>query len=237
MIKTLIVEDDPMVAKINYLYLQQIPGIEITGICADGNSALETVRKEDPDLIVLDQYMPGLSGLQLLHILRQENFDCDVIMITAANSSAQIQEAMHLGVIDYLVKPFEFERFRKAVEKHIQKQQLLENKSELSQDEVDRLVHGNLAHPAVSRSRTGNIPHEMEKGIQAETLHILLERLKEKPDVLFTCDQLSQLCSLSKVTVRRYMNYLIEIDKVDSVVDYRTGGRPRLLYRIRKGLI
>ena len=91
MIKTLIVEDDPMVAKINYLYLQPIPGIEITGICADGNSALETVRKEDPDLIVLDQYMPGLSGLQLLHILRQENFDCDVIMITAANSSAQIQ--------------------------------------------------------------------------------------------------------------------------------------------------
>lgn len=233
MIKTLIVEDDPMVAKINRLYLQQIPGIQITGICTDGNSALESVRKEEPDLIVLDQYMPGLTGLELLQILRQEHFGCDVIMITAANSRDQIMKAINLGVIDYLVKPFEFERFRQAVEKHIRKQQLLENKSELSQEEVDRLVQGNPLRPS-SMNKTAGIPTNMEKGIQAETLHILLDQLAKRPEELFNCDQLSQLCSLSKVTVRRYMNYLIEIDKVESVVDYRTGGRPRLLYRLKK---
>jgi len=199
-----------------------------------GIALIEYIKSNKPDLIVLDQYMPGLTGLELLQILRQEHFGCDVIMITAANSRDQIMKAMNLGVIDYLVKPFEFERFRQAVEKHIRKQQLLENKSELSQEEVDRLVQGNAPRTSSSMSKPADIPANMEKGIQAETLHILLDCLTEKPEELFNCDQLSQLCSLSKVTVRRYMNYLIEIDKVESVVDYRTGGRPRLLYRLRK---
>ena len=234
MIKTLIVEDDPMVAKINRLYLERIPDIKVLGTCKDGSNALPFIRQHRPDLVILDQYMPGLSGLELLRTIRSEKIPCDVIMITAANSRDQILEAMSLGVIDYLVKPFEFERFKEAVEKHIHRAQLLENKEELSQEELDRLLQTAstaASGPAGSKERAAGGP---EKGIQNETLHILLECIRSNPDTLYNCDQLSRECSLSKVTVRRYMNYLIETDLAESIVDYRTGGRPRLLYRCKK---
>ena len=72
----------------------------------------------------------------------------------------------------------------------------------------------------------------MDKGIQQATLNTLLECLRGNKGEPVSCDVLSEQSGLSKVTVRRYMNHLIENDKAESIIDYQTGGRPRITYRI-----
>ena len=71
--------------------------------------------------------MPGLSGLELLQKIRQNGIHTDVNMITAANDSASITTALELGILDYLVKPFEYERFAAAIEKYILKHRMMQN--------------------------------------------------------------------------------------------------------------
>lgn len=71
-IKVLIVEDDPMVAKFNRHYLEQVPGFEYAGWAATGDEARTMLEEQQVDLVLLDIYMPRVSGLQLLSALREQ---------------------------------------------------------------------------------------------------------------------------------------------------------------------
>ena len=71
-----------------------------------------------------------------------------------------------------------------------------------------------------------------EKGIQNATLESLLTHIPGKDEDPVSCEVLSEKAGLSKVTIRRYMNYLIENDRAESIVDYQTGGRPKITYRL-----
>lgn len=73
---------------------------------------------------------------------------------------------------------------------------------------------------------------ELQKGIQRQTLEKLCGCLKQHPHSYLTSEQLAVETGLSKITIRRYMNYLIEQREVESRVDYETGGRPRVEYLI-----
>lgn len=226
-IKTIIIEDDPMVSFIHSQYLGRIDDILIIAKFANAAEAWDYLKKYSVDLIILDVYMPEMTGLELLHKLRTEGIQTDVIMVTADSALPDIKVAMNLGVLDYLVKPFEYERLCSAIEKFRIKHQTDFPENNLSQDEIDRLLNGT----AVTEERRGNAS---EKGIQKSTLDTLLECLGRNNEEAVSCDTLSEQSSLSKVTVRRYMNYLIENDKAESVIDYQTGGRPRIRYRILK---
>lgn len=225
MIKTVIVEDDLMVAAINNQYLMKTPGFQITATFHSGKDALAFLKDNPVDLLLLDLYMPDVSGLELLAELRRQNRKEDVIMITAANDAEHITEALHLGVIDYLVKPFTYERFSQAVDKFLLQRKIIENGMQFSQDDIDQLIH--MARPSQSSREM-----ELQKGIQRQTLEKLHGCLKQHLHSYLTSEQLSEETGLSKVTIRRYMNYLIEQREVESRVDYETGGRPRVEYRI-----
>lgn len=114
MIRVLIVEDDPMVAEFNKHYLEQIGGFALRGIAASVDEGLKLLEKKEIDLILLDIFMPGLSGLELLSQIRKMGKGVDVIVVSAAADSYSIKKALQYGAVDYLIKPFEFERFREA---------------------------------------------------------------------------------------------------------------------------
>ena len=116
MINVLIVEDDPMVARFNQRYLEEINGFHLIGISNSIEDAMEKVSELQVDLILLDVYLPGKqTGMDLLDQIRKEQRDIDVLLITAASEVENIQSALRMGVVDYLIKPFEFERFKKAL--------------------------------------------------------------------------------------------------------------------------
>ena len=225
MIKTVIVEDDLMVAAINNQYLMKTPGFQVTATFHSGKDALAFLKDNPVDLLLLDLYMPDVSGLELLAELRRQNRKEDVIMITAANDAEHITEALHLGVIDYLVKPFTYERFSQAVDKFLLQRKIMENGMQFSQDDIDQLIH-------MTRPSQASREMELQKGIQRQTLEKLRGCLKQHLHSYLTSEQLAGETGLSKVTIRRYMNYLIEQREVESRVDYETGGRPRVEYRM-----
>ena len=171
-----------------------------------------------------------MTGVELLRELRSRGNSSDVIMVTADNSVKSIREAMSLGITDYLIKPFEFERFRNAVEKCIAKRSLTSGnyskEASLSQEEIDRLIQGDASHKTKK-------PTALDKGIQASTLEALIQCLAYAKEDSMDCEELAKASRLSKVTVRRYMNYLIENDQAESITDYCTGGRPAIRYRLK----
>ena len=132
MYNVLIVEDDPMVAMINEQYVNRHKDFKVVGKCKDGELALSYIQENPVDLIILDVFMPRMNGFETLRELRKEHKSVDVIMVTAANDRESLEEALHLGIVDYLVKPFTFDRFKIALDKFISQKKLLQDFDTLS---------------------------------------------------------------------------------------------------------
>lgn len=110
--KTLIVDDEPLAREKIRDLLQQETDIEIIGECADGVSALQTIRQLEPDLIFLDIQMPEMNGLEVISFLDLARAPF-VIFVTAYDQYAV--QAFEREALDYLLKPFSEERFKSAL--------------------------------------------------------------------------------------------------------------------------
>ena len=220
MYKVLIVEDDPMVAMINEQYIKRNKNFQLVGKCKDGAAALEFLEQNSVDLIVLDVYMPHMDGLETLRTIRNRQIPVDAIMVTAANDRSSVEEALHLGIVDYLVKPFTFDRFQMALEKYISQSNAFRDFDTLNQKNIDHIIEN-------SRKKSEDA---FPKGIQEKTLLLIMEYLKDNADNWFTGDEIAEQVGLTGVTVRRYMNYLAESGRVTAEMNYETGGRPCMRY-------
>ncbi len=223
MMRVIVVEDDPMVARLNAAYLEQMDGVRVEGVFHNGAQALDFLRENPVELAVVDVYMPVCGGMELLRRLRGRGIPTAVIMITAATEMKVVEEALRLGIEDYIIKPFSYDRLRDAVRKFQDKTSLVQSSPRVSQAVVDRLL-GNDAQAPGRR--------DLPKGLNARTLDSIRALLDEDPAGEHTCESLSTRSGLSKVTVRHYLNHLIETGVLKSDIDYETGGRPRVLYRL-----
>ena len=222
MYKVLIVEDDPMVAMINEQFVSRHKDFVVAHKCNDGKSALEYLDENEVDLIILDVYMPYMDGFETLRQIRKKQISVDVIMVTAANEREQLKEGLHLGVVDYLVKPFTFERFKVALDKFIAQVEALKDLDKVNQKNIDFLIDK-------SRKRANEL---YPKGIQEKTLQTIIEHLKENKNKWLTGDEIAEKVGLTGVTVRRYMTHLSETGMVIADMNYGTGGRPCMLYKL-----
>ena len=224
MINVLVVEDDPMVAMINEQYIKRNKNFELLGKCYNGSSALDFLDNNDVDLLILDVYMPKMDGFETLRRVRNKKITVDAIMVTAVNDRASLEEALHLGIVDYLVKPFTFDRFQMALEKYISQNNALRDFETLNQKNIDHIIDN-------TRKKSDDL---YPKGIQEKTVDLIMEYLKANEGKWFTGDDIAEKVGLTGVTVRRYMNYLAESGRVPGEMNYETGGRPCMKYRIIK---
>lgn len=111
-IKCIIVEDEPLAAKVLADYISQVPFLELKGTFKDAILATEFLHNQSVDLIFLDIHLPKLKGIAFLKTLTHP----PAIIITTAYHQYAV-EGFSLNVTDYLLKPFEFERFLIAVNK------------------------------------------------------------------------------------------------------------------------
>lgn len=219
--RVIIIEDDPMVASINKQYVERNNQLEMIGIFSNGRDALSFLVKNPVHLIILDMYMPIMDGQEFLRQLRTSGNFADVIMVTAANDINSIRSLLTYGLVDYLVKPFEYSRFAAALDKFIQKQNIIEHNRDLSQKKLDEFL-------TFSKGTEKEILPS--KGLQSKTLDSIRTYLNQHTGQSLTSEQIADAVGLSRVTIRRYMNYLIELKEVSSDIDYNTGGRPSILY-------
>ena len=218
--KILIVEDDPMVALINKRFLENMGFKNILGPVQTEEEIIKVLDKENIDLILLDVYLPKKNGIDILKSLRYKKYLTDVIMITAANSVEEVKRAFAYGVTDYLVKPFEFERFEEAVNKYKQKNNLLNKREALSQQDID----------VISKSLEEKI--ELPKGLNQKTLARIMEFLKENQGKVWTLREIAYELKISNVTIKKYMDYLEDVKKVNVTLTSGNVGRPEYKYTL-----
>ncbi|EJT6498938.1 response regulator [Clostridium perfringens] len=218
--KILIVEDDPMVALINKRFLENMGFKNILGPVQTEEEIIKVLDKENIDLILLDVYLPKKNGIDILKSLRYKKYLTDVIMITAANSVEEVKRAFAYGVTDYLVKPFEFERFEEAINKYKQKNNLLNKREALSQQDID----------VISKSVEEKI--ELPKGLNQKTLDRIMEFLKENQGKVWTLREIAYELKISNVTIKKYMDYLEDVKKVNVTLTSGNVGRPEYKYTL-----
>lgn len=221
MIRTCVVDDDFMSAAIHRSYVERVPGFEAVGEAHTGAEALELIYRLRPDLVLLDIYLPDMSGLDVIRDLRQsDEAAVDVIAVTAAKDVKTLRAAMQGGVVHYLVKPFLFETFRDRLERYAALKQRFDRLREANQGEVDHLF--SLLR-VDGRSR-------LPKGISAPTLGLVVDAARAAASEVSAAD-VAEKAGISRGTARRYLEYLEELGSVDLTLRYGATGRPEHLYR------
>ncbi|MBU6342263.1 MAG: response regulator, partial [Bacteroidetes bacterium] len=117
-LKCLIVDDEAMARKLLESYVEQLPFLELAGMCKNPFEAMTELQNQQIDLILLDIQMPGMLGTRFLQGLLKKPM---VIFVTAYDQYAV--ESYELDVIDYLMKPVSIERFTKAAHKALEEYQ------------------------------------------------------------------------------------------------------------------
>ncbi len=220
MIRVLIVEDDPMVADINKGYIESVSGYRVIETVGNGEKALAFLAENRIDLAVVDIYMPEMDGISFIKKMRQTQTETDVIFITASNDVDDINTSLKYGAVDYLIKPFKFDRLISALENYKERTNIMGMKKSIKQEEYDKITK--LQH---ERSR-------LPKGLQDKTLNIILETVKTySGSTQFDAETVSGTLGISTVTIRRYLEYLESAGKIKSEVFYGTGGRPKYFYK------
>ena len=119
MIKTLIVDDEPLAAGLVKEFLSAYPQFEVVAICHDGFEALKAIQLFQPELIFLDIQMPKITGFELLELLENP----PAVLFTTAFDQYAVQ-AFDVKGIDYLVKPFSEARFAQAITRFLSQQKI-----------------------------------------------------------------------------------------------------------------
>jgi two-component system, CitB family, response regulator MalR len=224
MIHILIVEDDPMVAEINRRYLQQIEGFELVGIASSVEEVEPILTSKKVDLILLDIHMPGDNGWSLLCKMRGMGMEMDVIVITASCDKESIKKGLRFGAVDYIIKPFEFDRFKSALVHYQQEQILLDKQEKVNQSELDQL----LLHKEQKESNGNELP----KGLTRNTLQRVWKEIVAFGKQSFTTEELACRVGVSRVSMRKYVTFLAEIQVLETDFAYGSIGRPVLTHRL-----
>lgn len=212
-IRTLIVEDDSQIAALHARLIGQDAAFTVVGQAESLRVARAMTRTLNPDLLLLDVYLPDGRGVDLLREFRLEGRRVDAILVTADSDSRTVQDALIHGAADYLVKPAAPERLAQALARARERHALWQQPG-IRQGDLDLLFHA--VPPAAS-------------GLDAQTLQRLRTELRSGE--ARTAAELGTALGLSRVTAWRYLEYLIEQGEVAADSEPRSVGRPVKRYR------
>ena len=161
MISVLVIEDDFRVADLHREFVSRCEGFQVAGVALSAEQAIEKNRELQPDLLLLDLYLPDAHGLDIAQRLRDES-GADIIVVTAARDMASIKAAMQQGALHYLVKPFQFDAFRERFAGYRSYRESLGDRHAMSQRQIDEAVG------ALRTTRSALLP----KGLKIGRAHV-----------------------------------------------------------------
>ncbi|MDF3298340.1 response regulator [Streptomyces tropicalis] len=225
MIDVLVVDDDFRVAEINAKYVEKVPGFRVTARAHSAAQALAAVERGRIDLVLLDHYLPDRTGLDLVHRMREQGRGTDVIMITAAGDVATVQQAMRLGALHYLVKPFTFAALRTRLDSYAALCRTVDRvggRGPAGQEQVDR-IFGAL--------RTTSAPPApgLPSGHSEPTTDLICGVLRWAAQPL-SAHEVAARTGLSRSTAQRYLRRLEQVGRLRLSLRYGDTGRPEHRY-------
>lgn len=224
-IQVLIVEDEAIAAEAHAAYIGRLASFGVAGVARSMQEAVRLIGSVPIDLILLDLHLPDGHGLDLLRQIRAADHHLDVIAVTSARDLEVVRQAVSLGVIAYLLKPFTFAGFRVKLEQYADyRGQFPDQETVAGQHEVDEML--NSLRPATH--------HEIPpKGMSAETLSDILRALRAAPDRSFSATEMATTIGSSRVTARRYLEHLDEVGTVVRSTRFGKTGRPEVEYSVK----
>lgn len=221
-IQVLIVEDEELARQAHATYVQRLPAFAVAGVAATAREAVALMSSGlRVDLILLDMNLPDGHGLEIVRSLRAAGHGCDVIAVTAARDAAIVKRAVTAGVAGYLLKPFTFAHFRARLEQYAEyRERMAGTEGEVAQSEVDDLL--GVRRPAAAAT---------PKGLSPETLAQVQELLAASAEPR-SAGEVGAAVGASRVTARRYLEYLADNGIATRTVRYGGRGRPEVQYGI-----
>lgn len=226
-IQIVIIEDDEKIAEIQKIFAEKIEGFIVTGIAhsiREGEEMLQILR---PELVLLDIFFPDGNGIELLWKIRGEHKETDIVLITAAKEKDIFQEALRGGVFDYILKPLNFTRFKRTLNRYLDHKKKLQNIDTINQKDVDLFLH--------QEKKEMHHQNDLPKGIDPITLQKITSILEQIDDNGINAEQAGTKIGVSRTTSRRYLEYLVANGVITADLFYGTLGRPeRKYFRITK---
>lgn len=170
--------------------------------------------------------MPEENGLTFLKYVREQGYKIDAILITAATDIEEIQTAFRYGAVDYLIKPFDFERFQQSLLRYKKGLTFFNKTSSINQTDIDAEF---LNKEIVDRDSELKLP----KGVTEATLQVIIDKMKYFEENEFSTDDISKRVNISRVSVRKYLKFLTDIEVLEESLNYGIG-RPINFYKIKK---
>jgi response regulator of citrate/malate metabolism len=221
-VRVLVVDDDFMVARLHAELVTGLDGFDVVGTVHSGRAVVEAVAELQPDVVLLDVYLPDLSGIRVLEELRAAGHaTLDVIMITAARDTETVSRALRFGAVHYLVKPFALTDLTDRLRQVAAARRRLAHEAPLAQADIDR-VFGAVRAPVPSKA--------LPKGLSEPTMRLVLARLREQ-DGPESASEVGDRSGLARVSARRYLEHLVTLGWVEVSLRYGAAGRPERLYR------
>ncbi len=242
-IRTLIIDDDVAVAGIHHGFLLARGGFDVVAMAHTGQQGIDLAAELDPELVLLDIHLPDMSGLDVLLRLRGRRRPVDVLVITASRELDTVRGAMAGGVLHYLVKPFSSQALNERLDEYVllRKELASGTAGPLDQASIDRLVapsrRSALTGPVAGQSAHAEGPGQpavrLPKGLSRPTLDAVIEALKASSEDVSAASLALQM-GLSRVSARRYLEYLVVHGHARLTPRYGAAGRPENRYLWRR---
>ena len=231
-IHVLLIEDDPMVREVNRQFIERIEGFTLVGYAGNGIEGLKKVKELKPELVFMDIFMPEQDGLVTLGKIREEHIGVDVIAVTAANDMPTIQRILHLGVYDYIMKPFTFERIEQTLKNYQAYKYKVKDMQDLTQHDLDHLMQQRMPELQTSSVASQKIEiQELPKGFNRATLDKVLAYIEGSKEAV-SAEEVATYIGTARVTARRYLDFLEKQSKLKVDIQYGSVGRPIHRYYI-----
>jgi len=226
-ISVLLVDDEPLTLELHRHYVARLEGFEVVAEAAGARAAITAVLERAPaggiDLVLLDMNMPDGTGLDVLRHIRARGADVDVIAITSVRDAEVVRQTVGLGVVHYLVKPFDFATFRERLEQY---QDYRRRASDAAGDATQAEIDGMLGalRPAVA------VP--LPKGLAPDSLERVSAEVRGHGPL--SASEAGERLGMSRVAVRRYLEHLADAGRVQRAPRYGSPGRPETEYSWRR---
>jgi response regulator of citrate/malate metabolism len=221
-IRTVVVDDDYRVAAIHTAFVNRSQGFTVVGTAHSAAEAVTTVNAVQPDLVLMDVFLPDGDGLDVVRRLLDQSDAPDVIVITAAREVATVRTAMQLGAVHYLMKPFGYAALDTRLQAYRQLRQRIADLHEADQSEVDELFDI-LRPPRTHLDRPA-------KGHSAPTLELVRRAVADGGNM--SAEEVAAEIGISRSTAHRYLTYLEQHGIVRVEPRYGNAGRPKNGYTL-----
>ena len=221
----LVVDDQVTAAEGHRTFVERVPGFKVVGVVYDGPSAIAWCTNGGVDLLLLDLAMPEMHGMDVLRALHAMPQGPDVMVVTASRDLRTVRGAMRNGALLYVIKPFSFATLRTKLINYAEFTRAAAGEREiLDQGELDTALAA-LREPANS---------DLPKPLAKETMNAVRMALLTQSDGL-SASKVGEITGTSRVTARRYLEYLVSVGGCERELAHGRAGRPECIYLPRAG--